>query len=440
DYQRVTVRGVEPATIVGAAAADLAHLLAELIENALVFSPPDQIVDIRGRFRPGVGPHGSQALPPTRGRDRLPGRARDGDGEPDRQGVYTLAIIDSGLGMTAADSEAANRRLAGEESFTIAPSKYLGHYVAGNLAARHGIGVRLDHSPGSGITATVHIPPALLTTDAVTSAPVTPPQGMRPSGVGLRGGGPALPPPPAREPVPAAWPPDPTSPPAPPWGPVEPATLSSGYEPAAPARSVFDGPASGEPQPPPWLPPSNQQPTRTASGLVKRPSRPGEGVTPPAAAAHTDPNQDLLASLGRIAGTNRSREQAVPPAPGAGAPRGPRGNAWPPPWAEAIGSEPGDGRLDLRSTGPVVPPPRAPGLTRRVRGAQLPSTDPTLVRRTWAGGDGPPASGSAPGRSAPAASDGRRSPDDVYSFLTSFTAGVQRGLDETQPRPGPPDN
>ncbi|HKX70509.1 MAG TPA: nitrate- and nitrite sensing domain-containing protein, partial [Acidimicrobiales bacterium] len=42
DYQRVSVRGVEPATIVGSAAADLAHLLAELIENALVFSPPDQ--------------------------------------------------------------------------------------------------------------------------------------------------------------------------------------------------------------------------------------------------------------------------------------------------------------------------------------------------------------------------------------------------------------
>ncbi|HEU0042692.1 MAG TPA: nitrate- and nitrite sensing domain-containing protein, partial [Jiangellaceae bacterium] len=55
DYQRVTVRGVEPATILGSAAADLAHLLAELIENALVFSPPDQTVDIRGRNRPGHG-------------------------------------------------------------------------------------------------------------------------------------------------------------------------------------------------------------------------------------------------------------------------------------------------------------------------------------------------------------------------------------------------
>ncbi|HKY65410.1 MAG TPA: nitrate- and nitrite sensing domain-containing protein, partial [Acidimicrobiales bacterium] len=125
DYQRVTVRGVEPATIIGSAAADLAHLLAELIENALVFSPPDQSVDIRGRTNPGG---------------------------------YTLAIIDSGLGMPAGDVAAANRRLAGTESFTIAPSKYLGHYVAGNLAARHDIHVRLDTSRGHGVTATLTLP------------------------------------------------------------------------------------------------------------------------------------------------------------------------------------------------------------------------------------------------------------------------------------------
>src|SRR5262245_57741461 len=132
DYQRVTVRGVDPATILGSTAADLAHLLAELIENALVFSPPDQTVDIRGRNR------------------------TDG---------YTLAIIDSGLGMPPTDVTAANRRLAGAESFTIAPSKYLGHYVAGNLAARHNIHVHLDNSPGNGITATIDIGPSLLTNE-----------------------------------------------------------------------------------------------------------------------------------------------------------------------------------------------------------------------------------------------------------------------------------
>jgi hypothetical protein len=62
------------------------------------------------------------------------------------------------------------------------------------------------------------------------------------------------------------------------------------------------------------------------------------------------------------------------------------------------------------------------------------------VHRAGVGADGPPPAGSAPRRQAPATSDGRRSPDDVYSFLTSFTAGVQRGLDEAQPRPNSPDN
>src|SRR4030095_3776664 len=132
DYQRVTVRAVEATTIMGSAAADLAHLLAELIENALIFSPPDQTVEIRGRMQPAG---------------------------------YTLAIIDSGLGMPPDELARANRRLAGAESFTIAPSKYLGHYVAGNLAARHGINVTLHNSPGHGITATINLPPTLLTTE-----------------------------------------------------------------------------------------------------------------------------------------------------------------------------------------------------------------------------------------------------------------------------------
>ncbi|HZA79316.1 MAG TPA: ATP-binding protein, partial [Acidimicrobiales bacterium] len=387
DYQRVTVQGVEPATVVGAAAADLAHLLAELIENALVFSPPDQNVEVRGRFRPGVG----------RGRD----------GEPERHGVYTLAIIDSGLGMTAADIEAANRRLAGAESFTIAPSKYLGHYVAGNLASRHGIGVRLDNSPGNGITATVNIPPALLTTEAVTSAPVTPPHGMRPGGVPLPGRGPALAPPPPPPPAPTP-------------------------EPA--------------PAPPAWLaeaPP--HQPARTASGLPKRAPWPGDSSGAPAApaASHAGPSEDLLASLARLAGTSRGNtfQAREPEAMGFGSEahdlgRGsvkPIASGSPPPASPQSAAPPGP----PQSAAPPAPPPPSaprsvPPLTRRVRGAQLPLTEPRTVRRAPVGGpSGAPPPAFAPRRAAPPAGDTRRSPDDVYSFLTSFTAGVQRGLDET---------
>jgi hypothetical protein len=70
----------------------------------------------------------------------------------------------------------------------------------------------------------------------------------------------------------------------------------------------------------------------------------------------------------------------------------------------------------------------------------MPSTDPTLMRRARLADDGPQPARSAATYPSPSATDGRRSPDDVYSFLTSFTAGVQRGLDETKPRPGPPDN
>jgi hypothetical protein len=69
----------------------------------------------------------------------------------------------------------------------------------------------------------------------------------------------------------------------------------------------------------------------------------------------------------------------------------------------------------------------------------MPSTDPLFVRRERLPGNGPQPARSAAPPPAPA-DDGPRSPDDVYSFLTSFTAGVQRGLDETKPPPGPPDH
>jgi signal transduction histidine kinase len=153
DFQRVDIRRVMPATVLGPVIADLAHLLAELIENALRFSPPSEGVQVQGR--PGD------------------------DG-------YLLAIIDNGFGMGPAELAQANRRLARAEAFTVAPSKYLGHYVAGTLAARHGISVRLQALPTGGLTAIVHLPPSVLTTDA----PQQPALGSTPGPQGPeRGGG-----------------------------------------------------------------------------------------------------------------------------------------------------------------------------------------------------------------------------------------------------------
>jgi signal transduction histidine kinase len=459
DYQRVTVRGVEPATIMGSAAADLAHLLAELVENALVFSPPDQTVDIRGRNRPG---HGGDGIAPG----------------------YTLAIIDSGLGMPAGDIVAANRRLAGAESFTVAPSKYLGHYVAGNLAARHDIRVTLDNSPGNGVTATVDLPPALLTSDSELAAVPAPP-GRESIGETGSFGVPALP---LGAPRAAGAPPV-DVPPAPAFDAAQLDALAPFGPPAAmPApQAALDAPP----------------PTRTASGLVKRSRRGAE--TAPAAAI---PDGELLASLSSITNNLPRRSPQVPPAPTAPAareatrPTNPwtppphherqvTNRSWPaPPDLGRPGATPGDtGRPPLPNRsgngapggrGPGGPAPAdaaggatASGLARRVRGAQLPATQPLNLRRRQDHPSDPPAgyrhhdhddasghtlgngntnghtnglaNGHDRGRAPvdPAASGDRASnaATSVYGFLTSFTQGVQRGLDEARRDPnGPKEN
>ncbi len=506
DYQRVTVRGVEPATIVGAAAADLAHLLAELIENALVFSPPDQTVDIRGRSRPAraaVGPEGTAraamgaegtaraAMGPegtARAAMGAEGTARAAMGAEgtaraavgaDQVSSYTLAVIDSGLGMPPADIEAANRRLAGAESFTIAPSKYLGHYVAGNLAARHGIGVRLDASPGNGITATVNIPPALLTTEPVVGVSAAPPD----DGRELPAGTPATP-----EPVGVA---------AVAGGLVTSATEAGAEEAGDPWRNGEYRPAVTSSWPAPvglsaGTPPPEPGQSRTQSGLVKRARANGTGPVEPEPGPGTaeaapvvpgaDPSGDLLAALRRhsanLQGVPGMAGQPPYPPPSARGPQSvPPAGAAPPsptrrpasgvydPTARQDRIPGGEGRQRLPTRGeppmrgPDIgagqPPPRPPSgvsgpngptgpvpaggtdagppLTRRVRGAQMPTTNPMSLRRMT--GEHPVAPGSPTAQPPDRAQPPRqtRSADDVYSFLTSFTAGVQRGLDDSRP-------
>ena len=328
DYQRVTVRGVEPATIIGSAAADLAHLLAELIENALVFSPPDQTVDIRGRLRPNhVGADGA--------------------------GGYTLAIIDSGLGMPAGDLASANRRLAGAESFTVAPSKYLGHYVAGNLAARHGIRVTLDNSPGNGVTATLDLPVELLTSDAELGDPMPAPPGRE--GIIDTGSFQALP---APAPFEVASAPGATAP-------GFDATSLDGLVPFGAAP-----PATGPVAP---APPLEPVPTRTASGLVKRSRRGNDG-----APAATVPDGELLANLSNIASNlthSGPAAHVLPPPPPAGpAPAAPPAN----PWTPSIRTE----RAGGARSWPAPPELGRPNLPARRGGAGGP-VPVEARRRPW---------------------------------------------------------
>ncbi|MFD0331910.1 sensor histidine kinase [Streptacidiphilus monticola] len=129
EYRRVTLRRVDQVRVVGTVVAEVAHLLAELIENALSFSPPDMDVEIEGR-RTSAG--------------------------------YLVAVVDHGLGMTPDALAEANVRLSGTASFMAEPTRFLGHFVVGALARRHGIEVRLGEAPAAGVVARVLLPNVLL--------------------------------------------------------------------------------------------------------------------------------------------------------------------------------------------------------------------------------------------------------------------------------------
>jgi signal transduction histidine kinase len=130
DYERIEVRRLPRLAVNGAAVADLTHLLAELIENAAVFSPPHTQVRLHG--------------------------------EPVANG-FVLEIDDRGLGLTPDALLEANLRLAETPEFELSDTDRLGLFVVSRLAQRHGVRVSLRQSPYGGTTAVVLVPAALLT-------------------------------------------------------------------------------------------------------------------------------------------------------------------------------------------------------------------------------------------------------------------------------------
>jgi hypothetical protein len=66
DYPRVVVRRMPRVELAGSAVADVLHLLAELIENATAFSPPETAVTVRGAGRPASVPFRRPSGPPER--------------------------------------------------------------------------------------------------------------------------------------------------------------------------------------------------------------------------------------------------------------------------------------------------------------------------------------------------------------------------------------
>ncbi|MEU0129390.1 nitrate- and nitrite sensing domain-containing protein [Streptomyces sp. NPDC006289] len=143
-YERVTIQSLPPhAQIAGFAADDLSHLVAELLENATSFSPPDSHVELSGWLL--------------------------------ETGEVMLSVQDKGIGMSAVRMGELNARLADPASFEAgeqaADGAGLGLQVTSLLAARHGVRVELREQKGSGVTAVVVLPQALLPKEPPAASP-----------------------------------------------------------------------------------------------------------------------------------------------------------------------------------------------------------------------------------------------------------------------------
>ncbi|MEU1993031.1 ATP-binding protein [Nocardia gamkensis] len=172
DYERVKLGATPRGSLKEPAASDLAHLFAELLDNALRASPPE--TDVKFTFA----------------------QAHD-------QGLL-IEVADRGIGMPPAEMADINHRL--EQTAEPGPdtARHMGLFVVGRLAERHGLTVRLrptfDTARDPGVTVTVHVPVGLIVAgkpsaaQAVTAQPqpVTPqpsPQAaapQRPSSMQMR--------------------------------------------------------------------------------------------------------------------------------------------------------------------------------------------------------------------------------------------------------------
>ncbi|WP_306357534.1 MULTISPECIES: nitrate- and nitrite sensing domain-containing protein [unclassified Nocardia] len=141
DYTRVKINRMPEIAVAGTVVADLVHLLAELVDNASSFSPPQSQVEIRG----GVVGKG-----------------------------LALEVIDQGMGIPESEQARLNEMLRNPPDFgvsTLSKDSRLGLFVVARLAMRHGISVRLTESDYGGVRAIVLVP-TNLTVAAVASGEI----------------------------------------------------------------------------------------------------------------------------------------------------------------------------------------------------------------------------------------------------------------------------
>ncbi|MGW5623554.1 sensor histidine kinase [Streptomyces olivaceus] len=203
-YSRVRLVPPIDGTLRGHAVADVIHLLAELVENATLFSAPQTQVLMRaGLVTSGLA----------------------------------VEVEDRGLGMPAGEQDRMNALLADPDQVNVArllADGRIGLFVVSQLAKRHGITVQLQTNIYGGVQAVLVVPQALLGTEPVT-LPGSAAGTVRTTGGGLVG--PVQPPHQHSRPVAGVAAPAPPVPSAPPGAAPGPAVRLA-PPPAAPAPAA----------------------------------------------------------------------------------------------------------------------------------------------------------------------------------------------------------
>jgi signal transduction histidine kinase len=125
-YNRVTLNIQPGVSVIGQAVSDVVHLLAELMENATLFSPDDTRVQVSG-----------QEL---------------------TSGGVLIEITDMGIGVSEARLTEMNWRLDNPPTMDVSVSRHMGLFAVARLAERHGVRVRLRPANPQGLSALVWLP------------------------------------------------------------------------------------------------------------------------------------------------------------------------------------------------------------------------------------------------------------------------------------------
>jgi signal transduction histidine kinase len=379
-YSRVAMKIQPGISVTGPAVSDVVHLLAEIVENATIFSSRDTPVHISGQEIPSGG--------------------------------VLIEVSDSGVGVPEARLMEMNLRLDNPPVIDVSVSRHMGLFAVARLAERHGVRVRLRARSPRGLIALVWLP------DSVTE------RGTAPSG--WSGGRPG------RQAVASAR----AS-----GGPGTGAHAAPNGQ-SAGGQSA-GGQSAGAPQASGWqaaiaVPPAGTMPVSAAPAM---PTRPTMAAMPTGTAATAGPGQASAAPREAVQAADSAVSEwfRSPRAPATGSggspttsqPAGPGWRADADRWAEGkhaaqIVAEPVRG--DQTAAGLPVRVPRA-NLIPGSAGGHRAGSGATSRRPDGRPGDGRP-SDSRGTQAAPAAR-APRSPELARNRLSGFQRGTRRAKGQT---------